>query len=384
MLLVLLCSRLALGQALPTLALTREVVVGGDQIEMKRLVGGRISPNGTIYLSSITGRELLVFGSNGEKRTTLGRYGSGPGDFRSMPYLGFVGDSLWIADGVLRRFTVYSAEDRLAGTRRIEKLIPPRDNSVNVPKVNGGNHVRAIFSDGSMLMMAVDYTMSFDKPNEPTRGFPLFKVSSTGAVQHQVGWIPVSHEMVGPSNNRSQWIYSAFDNRPAHALSVDGALFVTAIPSELDAIVPMATLTVLRASGDPVYTRSIPVATPTIPDSILNREFRSDPRDSKERAELRRTRPRPKFYPPLKDVFISTSGRVLVVFTSDVEHYDGSTRHFATEREYLVLDATGKPVGSFKLPARTLVLQLNDDVIWASDFDRDDVPTIVRYRITAP
>jgi len=41
-------------------------------------------------------------------------------------------------------------------------------------------------------------------------------------------------------------------------------------------------------------------------------------------------------------------------------------------------------VGSFKLPARTLVLQLNDDVIWASDFDRDDVPTIVRYRITAP
>lgn len=149
-------------------------------------------------------------------------------------------------------------------------------------------------------------------------------------------------------------------------------------------IVPTAQITVLRASGDTVFTRSVPVATPTIPDSILNREFRSNPRDSKETAELRRTRPRPTFYPPLKDVFISTSGRVLVAFTSDVEHYDGSTRNSAAEREYLMLDAMGKPVGIFKLPARTLVLQLNDDAIWASDFDRDDVPTIVRYRLAPP
>lgn len=132
------------------------MVIAGAQIDIYRLVGGRIGPTGTIYLSSVTGRELQVFDSNGEKRAMLGRNGSGPGDFRSMPYLGFVGDSLLIADGVLRRYTVYTALDRLVGTRRVEKLIPPRDNSVTVPKVKGGIHVRAIFSDGSMLVMASD------------------------------------------------------------------------------------------------------------------------------------------------------------------------------------------------------------------------------------
>lgn len=69
---------LALGQALPTLPLTREVVIAGDNIDIYRLVGGRIGPTGTIYLSSVTGRELQVFDSNGEKRAMLGRNGSGP------------------------------------------------------------------------------------------------------------------------------------------------------------------------------------------------------------------------------------------------------------------------------------------------------------------
>ncbi|MEP6832291.1 MAG: hypothetical protein ABJB74_02810 [Gemmatimonas sp.] len=323
-------AQIALPQTLPTLHLGRDVVIGGDKIDLKRLVGGRIGPTRTIYLSGIKGRELQVFGSDGEKRTTLGRYGSGPGDFHAMNYLGFVGDSIWITDGPLRRYTVYTTQDRLVGTHRIEKLIPPPDNSVKVPKTNGGFHVRAIFSDGS------------------------------------------------------RWIFPEFPNLPAHALSVDGALIVTAIPSDLDVLLPMARITALRASGDTVFSRSVPVATPTIPDSVLNRVFRSNPRDSKEQAELRRTRPRPKFYPPLKDIFISTSGSVLIAFMSDFEHSSEGARNFATEREYLMLNATGKPVGRFKLPARTLVLQLNDDAIWASDFDGDDVPTIVRDRVTPP
>ncbi|MEP6834633.1 MAG: hypothetical protein ABJB74_14655, partial [Gemmatimonas sp.] len=176
---ILLSSQFAIAQTVPVVELTGEVVIDGERLELRRLFGGRVGPTGSIYVVGNRERELLVFNGDGQKRGVLGRDGSGPGDFRSMRQLGFVGDTLWIGDPILQRVTLYTAHDKLIGTRRIEKLTFPPGFLNKFPKLNG-IFPRAIFGDRSMLVMAVAWSLYLDTPTAITPRIPLLKVSGKG------------------------------------------------------------------------------------------------------------------------------------------------------------------------------------------------------------
>jgi hypothetical protein len=84
-----------------------------------RVAGALRLDNGSIVVADVSPPELRLFDSTGRYLRTLGRSGSGPGEFKWLGPPGFfAGDSFFVVDVAQRRASFYDNEGRPAGTRR--------------------------------------------------------------------------------------------------------------------------------------------------------------------------------------------------------------------------------------------------------------------------
>ncbi len=87
-------------------------------------IGALLSDSkGRIYVLDIMSQEIRVFDSDGSWSHTIGRKGAGPGEFRGATGMALgQGDTLWVVDPTMDRYSAFTAEGRLVGTypRRIQ------------------------------------------------------------------------------------------------------------------------------------------------------------------------------------------------------------------------------------------------------------------------
>ncbi len=79
-----------------------------------------LGPNGDVFVADSRNSEIRVFGLDGEHRRTFGREGEGPGEFRSVYSLAWVGDRLLTFDPQLGRIGAFSAQGEWLGQRSTE------------------------------------------------------------------------------------------------------------------------------------------------------------------------------------------------------------------------------------------------------------------------
>lgn len=77
-----------------------------------------LGPDETVFVADEYNSEVRVFGLEGAHRRTFGREGDGPGEFRSLYSLAWVGDRLLTLDPRLGRIGEFSAEGEWLGQRR--------------------------------------------------------------------------------------------------------------------------------------------------------------------------------------------------------------------------------------------------------------------------
>ena len=77
-----------------------------------------LGPDGNVFVADARNHEVRVFGLDGAHRRTFGRDGEGPGEFRSLYSLAWVGDRLLVMDPHLGRIGELSAEGDWLGQRR--------------------------------------------------------------------------------------------------------------------------------------------------------------------------------------------------------------------------------------------------------------------------
>lgn len=76
-----------------------------------------LGPDATVFVADEYNSEVRVFGFDGAHRRTFGREGDGPGEFRSLYSLAWVGDRLLTLDPRLGRMGEFSAEGEWLGQR---------------------------------------------------------------------------------------------------------------------------------------------------------------------------------------------------------------------------------------------------------------------------
>ena len=98
----------------------KSVAETGAPEEFGRVNSVAVGPDGTLFVADGINREVRVFGLDGVHRRTFGRNGEGPGEFRSLYSLAWVGDRLLTLDPNLGRIGEFSAEGEWLGQQRIE------------------------------------------------------------------------------------------------------------------------------------------------------------------------------------------------------------------------------------------------------------------------
>jgi hypothetical protein len=178
------------------------------------------------------------------------------------------------------------------------------------------------------------------------------------------------------------WVRVPFANYARDDVSDDGSavVFVRAILDGDSA--GFARVTMLRPTGDTVYSRRVPASLVPIPERVRDSVFAPEnlrgcsgmdlvwPGANLAVAEVKRNVPRAMYYPPVQTVDLGRDGWLLIGFAP---HPDA--------REHLLVDPTGTPAARIVLPRRTVPVHVDRDHIWAVEPDANNTHSIVRYRI---
>jgi hypothetical protein len=369
-----LCSLLALeaiGQTpATTLPVTQTLRIDGARNDLVPIEWLAVGPTGTIAISQLDDKAVRLFSANGASIAKIGRAGAGPGEFRTISRVGWLGDTVWIADRSLQRFTLTSASG--AALRTMPYAHQPGDltatpNDIRLSQVSPV----ALMAGGKQLLSGLR------GPGAVLPGpYPKGSLFLWVGVNHRVEHFAVQPPDEGLIGTATATATSPFGVDAYAAASPDGALLAIVPGSYADIAKGFVRVVVMKASGDTVFSREIRLPMTPIPKAVADSAMAERIASLKD-AELRREYPRralvPASYPPVTGLTIGRDGTVWI-----------RGRAGANTRPYFALDRTGQVIGTATLPARSRVHAGERGTLWAVEEDDLGFESIVRYSVGAP
>ncbi len=108
-------------QLAPVVAIgPKSLAEAGAPDEFGRVNSAALGPDGAVFVADGLNHEVRVFGLDGVHRRTFGRNGDGPGEFRSLYSVAWLGDRLLTLDSSLGRVGAFSATGEWLGQQRVQ------------------------------------------------------------------------------------------------------------------------------------------------------------------------------------------------------------------------------------------------------------------------
>lgn len=333
-----------------------------------------VGPHREIVVPFQQDMQVRVYDSTARLIKSIGRRGSGPGEFRDFFRLGWVRDTLWVYDAGQRRITFFGPDLDLARTTVLsEQLRQPTDGPN--PNVIADFAPSAVRADGSIVGQVL--VVSGREPDGWLK-YQYFAavVSPGGNVTRRIAQIPstaVTTPVRVPTDGTGRFAFATvpFATDAMYAFATSGDRFAIATTERDDR---MLSVVAVAASGDTVLR----VRQPYRPRRVSAREA-----DSAVMAATRSTRnppavtdqlrrlvraAMPSTHPPVRSVIVARDHRVWVRLSSG-----GATD------TTMVFDATGRAMASVVLPSNVELVEADRDRVWALELDDDGLGSIVVY-----
>lgn len=313
--------------------------------------------------------EIRVFGTDGRFRRTIGRKGAGPGEFETIWAMGIVGDSLWTIDINLRRLSFFDT----AGTLVSTVLFDP------VPQTLGSGllflpYPEILMREGDFLGFGRGAGSSID--NGDITANPLMRMTAEGRAADTLGWVSIRNDALIFRSARSRSFRDQpFSDTPltVFAPAVRRA-YVIERWSATDGNSASVRVIAIGAGGDTAWQREIPYAParlePTIVDSVRG-GFEKSLASRYPPEEIRRALYAPAYRAPVTAAVAGDNGALWI-------RWD----HLTKANSFAVMNANGDLVVLVNAPARVRLKWVSDSVAWGEELDDNDVPSLVRYRIS--
>jgi hypothetical protein len=329
-----------------------------------------VGPRGQIVVPIATDQQLRIYGADGKKIAAFGRRGAGPGEFASISLLGWKGDSIWVQDFRQRRTTYIGADFKLLRT----ELWPTVDLQTTEPGRVGAFDPLALLPDGTWLGQG--FIVTADGSSRQGALALRRRDGSYRIVLRQ------SSDQDNPNLMRVAGLgrFVPFALQPQYAFPYDGSRF-----GELSAPLPAAershfTVTVVRATGDTVFSRRYEFRGVAIPGSAKDSALAAmvprsghvseGPPDLPQRFQAMARDRMPNWYIPVEALTLGLDQTIWV-----------GMRLTDAGRAYLILNGRGDPIGSVLLPRSTRLRQASATHIWVTETDDDGLTSVVRYRV---
>jgi len=337
-----------------------------------------VDPDGSVYLADAGLAAILELGPQGDFRRTIGRRGSGPGEFHSVFAVGFYRDSLWALDPGQVRLTFFPLKGPVSapGAATIPFGIYAMSSGITRPQAVSGVPT-AVLPDGSLL---VEERQS-DSARRPVQGL-LLRTRRSLEIVDTLARMTINHsEMVFTYRDGETHLGQPFGDDPIYAASADGQTVLT-VDREASRSQRESTFRVtLWRGGTPLpLTRVIRYRPSRLRREVVEQAMRSlladleGARTPVTADSIRRQLFRPDYFPPVESARVARDGSIwLRVRFADGPH-DGS--------EWLQLSPHGFELARLSLPPGFQLLEADRGAIWGVLSDSLGVPQVVRYLVT--
>lgn len=355
--------------------LRRELRIGSvneDSLALSRVGSLVVGREGSIYVSQPQEATIKVFDSQGGYRADIGRDGGGPGEFRNLTGMGWLGDTLWVADSRLRRVSFFSPDGTYWGSMPLD-YVPAGRSGVPIA-------VDGLLQGAAVVGQPVVETQL--ALGRQLAEMPIVLMNGSGTtITLAVRDLRRFRYLVQTERGVTVSTYQPLDDSPLVQTAPNGASVVVVERSA--ATHPddsQFRVTKLLPTMDTVFSRQVdyvPVRVPaSVLDSVLNRAVESirrlygNLRDA--RSGARAALYLPKFYPPVTSIAVSSEGTVWLrreAMAADSVHWD-------------VLDGrSGRLLTTVTAPAGLEIFEVQRDRLWGVETDQFDVPYVVGYAI---
>ena len=249
----------------------------------------KVLGDGRVLLSQPQDATVWVLSPTGNRTAILGRRGEGPGEFKSPVSAGTLGDTLWVFDSQLHRFSFFSASGR-----------PVRD--LKVPMLVGPAQSAAMDKDGSILL----WTAYRSAGPRAARG--LVRLAGTFASPTPLLTIPDDGCEARSAPGRTFSL--PYCSRPYWGQSADGRLAILLDPvSSRYQETGLVKFVAVALSGDTVQNVQISLPRTPLPALDFESTLATIARHQGLSLEsAKRLAPRPHFRPPGNWIVVDPSG----------------------------------------------------------------------------
>lgn len=369
----------------PTARLVEDLRLDANTEDFPQISRLYVGPRGQLAVPVLHDMHVRVYDAAGNRMATVGRRGSGPGEFRFVLNAGWKGDTLWIDDIYQRRVTYALVTGEVVRTvvyNQVEisdaAAAPQRDRR------NAGTMSYSPFSfalDGTTLAGAqlTRNGTAFGGRDPRTDITAVLRVEPDGTARKVLTlpdyWDPRWTMQAAGFGRRIPFTY-----QPQIAVSPAGDRAGYMMSVLTSATEGSFTVYAFRAKGDTLFARrfpfrGVPVRT-AARDSALNALVRPPQRGSEGPADLDR-----QFQAVAKDLTPAVYSPVdFLLFGLDGTTWIGLR---ATEdgRPVLALNSAGESVGMIVIPPGFQLKQASASHAWTLLTDADGLTSIVRFRI---
>ena len=363
-------STRAFSQAAPQFvlrpALTLDRVL--DRLELNRISEGIYTRDGHFVFINARAARLEVLSPDGRVEASIGRSGGGPGEFRSPGRLAWVGDTLWVYDGTLRRVTHVLGRATVRTTPYSTSIGARFEVMEPLAFDKAGNDVGiGVFSRGMRDRAALD------------RGFPVLRRNARTTTVDTLSWLTrrnwnVVLPFVRAGVPAELQIVQPLSDAPLYAARRSGGFVIV---ERFVGRPEQFSVQVYRADGSLQSRRTIsytPIpVTRQVRDSVLAPFARAGMAFSE--SELKRDLFLPASLPTVTDIVGASDGLIWLRREDPLA---------LPAQRYTVMTDAGVLLGDAMLPRDARVLDSRNGRVMVMTRDDDDLPVLTAYTFQVP
>lgn len=353
---------------------TRDLTIDANANDLSVVGAVLASAGGIIAVLQPQDLTIKFFGPSGKALGRFGRDGAGPGEFRSLGWAGWNGDTLSVEDSGIRRVTFIGPDLRMLKVAvEPSRILPPRSHPQD-PSVLGDAAIVGVLADHGFLLdffpapgaslpewihsTSSSLAMSLVHVDSAGRFIKVTADLEDRGPRCVSGAVPVKIPFC------SHWVTNeAF----AH-----GIAFVAAAEAAATARYHLVLIGSVR--GDTLINRDYPYQPMPIARHVadsVRAKLVATPRLSTERRAAYESLNFPKDYPPVRRILVGM----------DLSVWLEVNRTPAGTHQWRVLDATGVVLGEVAFPSNVRLTDVRRDRAWGAAADEDGLESIVRFRV---
>lgn len=244
------------------------VRINGMNNDFSRFGPIAASASGQLAVAQPQDGTVLLFSADGRQLATIGRKGSGPGEFRGINQLGWSGDTLWVADYSNNRLSLIGPTGRIAREIALPLRVDESRVASTVQGLRWSPRVQALHRDGTLLFSARRASPA-GAPNGPREIEEWFiRGKMDGELQAAVLRSPPNACSRRSEGATVVQVVLHFCPQPMTAVATDGSHLVVATMTTTEGGSGAYTLTMRNSEGKPTWTRSATTRLEPVPGAL--------------------------------------------------------------------------------------------------------------------